>query len=372
MTGELRPLTSARGLAAWLVVLYHIRLSIAGLPPPALAVFAKGYLAVDFFFLLSGFVIWLSWSERLRGGGAVAVRHFWWKRLARVWPLHLFMLAAAVALALLLLATGRANPARFPFAELPLHLLLIQNWGFTRVLTWNDPAWSISAEAAAYLLFPLLAAGLDWRRMPGVVVVAGIAAPLLLLHVVMSHAGAPTLGWAIPRLGLIRCLCELAGGTGVAALYMRRHARPRLTAALAAALATILLAGAAMRLLPETLAVPPAFAAVLLALALTARAARNPLGWAPLHYLGRISYATYLGHWLLFYAFKLALVSDARAVPPALVALYLVLVLATSVGLHHLVELPAQRWLGRRPLPARNDPHPRALPPDGRENRLFG
>ena len=52
---ELRALTSVRGLAAWLVVLFHIRGSMAGLPAAAKAVLAKGYLAVDFFFLLSGF-----------------------------------------------------------------------------------------------------------------------------------------------------------------------------------------------------------------------------------------------------------------------------------------------------------------------------
>ena len=63
---ELRQLTGARGIAAWAVVLYHLRLSIAGLPAPAVAALGKGYLAVDFFFLLSGFVIWLAWHERLR------------------------------------------------------------------------------------------------------------------------------------------------------------------------------------------------------------------------------------------------------------------------------------------------------------------
>ena len=57
---ELRALTSARGIAAWLVVLYHIRASIAGLPHGVEAVFAKGYLAVDFFFLLS---VPLKWQK---------------------------------------------------------------------------------------------------------------------------------------------------------------------------------------------------------------------------------------------------------------------------------------------------------------------
>ena len=369
---ELRPLTSARGLAAWLVVLYHIRFSIAGLPPAVLGVFAKGYLAVDFFFLLSGFVIWLSWAERLRDGGGQALRRFWWKRVARVVPLHLSMLGAAIALALLLLATGRASPAAFPFAELPLHLLLLQNWGFTDELAWNTPAWSISAEAGAYLLFPLAARAVDWRRLSSAAVVAGVATLLLVLHLVMARADAPTLGWAITRFGLLRCLCEFGAGTGIAALWLRWRDRPARPALGAAAVAVAGFAASFTQALPETLAVPPAFAATLLALALSAGVRGNPLDWQPLHYLGRISYATYLGHWLLFFAFKLAFVTDPRAVPPALIALYLLLVLTGSVALHHGIELPAQRWLNARRLPGRNDPDPCALPGDGREHRLLG
>ena len=137
--GELRALTGARGIAAWLVVFFHIRLSIAGTPAPLAHVFAKGYLAVDFFFLLSGFVIWLSWGERLHDNRWVAVGPFLRKRFARVWPLHAVMLAATVALALLLVATGRADPVDFPFPELPLNVLLLQNWGFTDRLAWNVP-----------------------------------------------------------------------------------------------------------------------------------------------------------------------------------------------------------------------------------------
>ena len=128
MKTELRALTGARGLAAWLVVLYHIRLSIAGLPQAALDILAKGYLAVDFFFLLSGFVIWLTWHERLRVQGVAGIGPFLRKRIARIWPLHVVVLAGAVALALVFVATGRADPVDYPFARLPLDILLLQNW----------------------------------------------------------------------------------------------------------------------------------------------------------------------------------------------------------------------------------------------------
>ena len=208
---ELRALTGARGIAAWLVVLFHLRLSIAGLPGWAGAVLAQGYLAVDFFFLLSGFVLWLNYAPRLRAGGIAAVPGFLRRRIARIWPLHLFILGGALALALMLRATGRATP-QFPMAELPLHILLVQNWGFTRALAWNDPAWSISCEFAAYLLFPAIAMAVDWRRLPVAARLAVLAAMFAALDAILTRAGATTLGDDIPRLGLVRCLIEFAAG----------------------------------------------------------------------------------------------------------------------------------------------------------------
>jgi peptidoglycan/LPS O-acetylase OafA/YrhL len=340
--GELRALTSARGIAAWLVVLFHIRLSMPALPGTVAAVLAKGYLAVDFFFLLSGFVIWMTYGERLRSGGLAAVPEFLKRRIARIWPLHLFMLGFGGMFGLALLAAGRPVP-HFPLAELPLHLVLLQNWGFTSRLSWNDPAWSISCELGAYLLFPLLVLAVDWRRVPGPAVLAALAALLVLLHAVFALHGATALGQEIPRLGLIRCILEFACGTAVSALWLRWRDTWRRPALAAAAIALLLLAGWIAGVLPETLAAPAGFAALLLVLALTSARPRNPLEAAPLHYLGEISYATYLAHYLLWFAVKLALVDDARAVGWPLIALYLVLVLASSVALYHWIERPAQK-----------------------------
>lgn len=339
---ELRALTSVRGIAAWLVVLYHIRGSIAGLPAGVEAVLAKGYLAVDFFFLLSGFVIWLTWHDRLRAPGATL--RFLQKRVARIWPLHAVMLAFAVALALLLEATGRHDPA-FPFAELPLHVLLAQNWGFTDALRWNDPAWSISCELAAYLLFPLLVIAVDWRKLPVWVLIGIASGALTALHCAMN--GAATLGENIPRYGLTRCLCEFAIGTILAALFLRTHAvgttatkKARWTLPIAALLA-VAAAIAWTTGAPETIAAPATLAGLLLTLALTAGQRGHPLEGDTIHYLGEISYATYLSHFLLWKAFKLPLAGTMLS--PLAIACYLALVLVASIALYHGVERPAQR-----------------------------
>ncbi|WP_448502557.1 acyltransferase family protein [Sphingomonas sp.] len=344
---ELRALTAIRGIAAWFVVLYHVRESVAGLDGWPLAIVERGYLAVDFFFLLSGFVLWLSWSERLRSGGLAAAPGFWWRRFARIWPLHALILSGGVALALLLAATGRHDEAQFPFAELPIHYLLIQNWGFTVALAWNDPAWSISVESAAYLLFPMLMLALDWRRLP-VAVLALIAVGLLvLLHFAFDGAGAGTLNDDIPRLGLIRCLFEFSAGTALAAIWVRLAGRGGY--AIPCVVGAALCLSAFLTGAPETLAMPLAFTALLLALALGGDA--TPLTARPLHWLGQISYATYLCHFLLWKAFKLAFVAAPGPVGWPLIALYLVMVLVASAVLYHGVEKPAQAWLNARRWP---------------------
>ncbi|WP_395613324.1 acyltransferase family protein [Allosphingosinicella sp.] len=343
---DLPALTGIRGVAAWFVVLYHVRLgAVSALPPPVVAVLSKGYLAVDLFFMLSGFVLWLNYAGRLRGGGIGEAATFLARRIARIWPLHVVMLAGAVAFVLATAAAGRPPSDHYPWGELPLHLALMQNWGLTSALSWNDPAWSISCEFAAYLLFPLLAVAADWRKLGTTALCAFLLLLAGALCAIMWAGSATSLGVDIPHFGLPRALIEFTMGTILCALWTQVREKPRALAGALGALAAFLTAWAAG--VPETLAVPLAFAALLLVVALTAASPRNPLGWRPIHYLGEISYSTYLGHFLFFIAFKLAFVTDGTNVPLPLIGLFLVMMLAASMTLYHLVEKPAQRGLNR-------------------------
>ena len=341
-------LTGARGLAAWFVVVYHIRPGLTATAPPALmGVLGKGYLAVDFFFMLSGFVLWLNYGGRIGTSGWRGARQFLGRRIARIWPLHIAILAATVALALLFEVTGRRDVAHYPWSELPLHVLLMQNWGFTSRLTWNDPAWSISCEWAAYLLFPLLGMAAAGRRVSSPVLVGLIVALAVGLHLVMAGNGAAKLGFEIWRFGLLRALVEFGMGTVVCSLWRRWYAQPVAPATAGFALAALLFAATASGAVPETLAVPLLFAALLLGLSLTAARPANPLAHRAVVWLGEISYATYLVHFLLYIVFKLVFVADPFAVPLPLVALFLLMTLSASALLYHLVELPAQAALRR-------------------------
>ncbi|MCJ8159365.1 acyltransferase [Sphingomonas sp. LaA6.9] len=342
-TATLDSLTGVRGIAAWFVVLYHVRSGMGGyLAEPIMSVLAKGYLAVDLFFMLSGFVLWLNYAEPLRARGLAAAPGFYWRRIARVWPLHAMMLAGLAAFALVLIATGRPDDTNYPLSKLPLHLAMLQNWGFTGTLSWNHPAWSISCEFAAYLLFPLLALAVDWRRFPSALLIAGIGVLALLAWRVID---TPGLGDDIARLGLWRCLIEFTMGTMVCALWQRWRDQPR-AIGVAAGATTIAAMGWAMGL-AETFSVPLLLAGLLALLALTDGARHNPLRARPIVWLGEVSYATYLAHFPLFILFKLAWVDDPAAIPPASIALFLALVLLVSALLYRWVEKPAQRALNR-------------------------
>jgi peptidoglycan/LPS O-acetylase OafA/YrhL len=345
---DLPALTGIRGLAAWFVVLYHIRVgAVSYLPAEASFVLSKGYLAVDLFFMLSGFVLWLNYSDRLRRDGLSAVPKYLARRVARVWPLHLFILALTVAYASLVAAAGDLNTVHYPWTELPLHVLLIHNWGFTGALTWNDPSWSISGEAAAYLLFPLIVLAADWRRLSPAWAIAALLILAILLAAAMGWNGAFILDRDIPRFGLLRALTQFTMGTIVCALWKRWRASPRPAAALAGALvagALLLGLGAGA---PETLVVPLFLAGLLLGLALTADRPGNPLAARPIRYLGEISYSTYLVHFLLYIVFKILFVEDPANVPPMLVGLFLLLTFLASAALYHGVERPAQRAMNR-------------------------
>lgn len=344
---HLDALTGLRGIAAWMVVLYHVRLSLLQLlPGGVIAVLARGYLAVDLFFMLSGFVIWYNYEQRLREGGWNKTRQFLWRRFARVWPLHAAVLAGFVGFAVVLKLSGRPV-SNYPFAELPLHVLLIQNWGLTKALAWNHPAWSISTEFAAYLLFPVVVSTWRSHTARSIAVVGAVAALAASLYALFAVNGYDRLGEDITGLGLARCLIEFAMGSLMCLLWARWSEQRR--AALCAALGcfSIAIAGAALRL-PEIAIVPIVFWSALFAVALDRGKVAQVLASSVPRYLGEISYSTYLAHFGLFIVYKMAFVGSGLQLSWMTFGGFLLMVLLVSMGLYHGLEKPAQRWLSGR------------------------
>ncbi len=340
---DLRALTGLRGIAAWFIVFYHIRTGMDGyLPQSIMDVLAKGYLAVDFFFLLSGFVIWLSYSARFATKGTGYSLSFYWRRIARIWPLHVLILAATVAFVVVLILTGRDSQSSYPLQQLPLHIFLLQNWGLTDQLTWNHPAWSISTEMAAYLIFPILAVYARWERFPTALLLVFIAGLIGTLYFYFEQFDYQTLGEDIPKTGLFRCLLQFTVGTIICVIWQRWR-NDWQKAAYASLFSLIFLILFLSENLAETFAIPMVFASLLLAMAIWAEARGNPLNNRMLHYFGEISYATYLVHFMLFIAFKIIFVDDPGNISPIYIGLFITLTFAVSAALYHWIEKPGQR-----------------------------
>ena len=194
-------LDSWRGICALLVALFHFPVR-NGFSDSAFL--RSSYLFVDFFFVLSGFVIANGYSQRLTEGKAAG--RFVFVRFGRLYPLHVFMLAAFVGFELLRLALPQLrNAGAAPFtggdnlASLLENVFLVHGLGFAHGLSWNSPSWSISTEFFAYMIFALVMLAFGARAWL-VLLAPVVLGPLVLLKFSPHYMDAT---W---DYGFVRCL----------------------------------------------------------------------------------------------------------------------------------------------------------------------
>lgn len=277
-------LDGMRGLVALLVAGYHFSEACSWKLIP------QGYLAVDFFFLLSGFVIALQYGGKL--GDTLSVRRFMTLRIIRLYPLHMFGLAVGV----LVFWTWKGPSHILPGSTAPTLLMntLMLPTPFNALLfPFNGAQWSIFVEVVVNFIFAL---ALYRLRSPMLLSVAliGVIGLLLTVHAPFFF----DLGWAWPNLvgGLFRALFAFPTGMIVARL-MRGRARDRSPIAILACIALLALMFAPV---PRDLQVAYEFATVLVAfpMILLAGVRYEPFEWqmTPFAFLGDISYAVYAIH----------------------------------------------------------------------------
>ena len=169
---QLQSLTPLRGIAALWVVLYHYAvLYLPSLHPENYTqLLDKGYLAVDLFFILSGFVLAHVYHDAFVRAAGACFWKFLFARIARLYPLHLFVLSLFVATEIADRAAQYAETGNFEliplegaqsFTAFIANLFMLQGLKASE-LSWNYPAWSISVEFMAYLAFPFTLP-LIWR-----------------------------------------------------------------------------------------------------------------------------------------------------------------------------------------------------------------
>ncbi|OYW39182.1 MAG: hypothetical protein B7Z42_06415 [Brevundimonas sp. 12-68-7] len=171
---DLRALTSLRAFLAIGVVLFHYQLQwdpAFGVSP----IIERSRLAVDAFFLLSGFILAHVYGPSF-AAGTFSYRRFIVARLARLYPLHLSVLAGVTLMVLGAAAAGvRYDPSTYTVEGFFKTLFLVQAWFPTDVdYNWSGPSWSLSAEWFAYLLFPAYALlAVKMRTRPRLLIALG-------------------------------------------------------------------------------------------------------------------------------------------------------------------------------------------------------
>lgn len=170
--------------AAAFVVLFHFGSSAPVDLTATYPMLDRGWLATDFFIIVSGYVLGRAYGDPL-DDLRLSPMLFTARRLARIWPAHLIVLFGFAALLIVARLAGVAadSPERFQPDDFLYQALLVHAWGVTAQPSWNEPSWTLSALVACYVLFPLIwkltrpLKGRGWALVTGfgIVAVASLA-----------------------------------------------------------------------------------------------------------------------------------------------------------------------------------------------------
>lgn len=354
---RLDELTSLRFFAAATVTLFHLKVdgAVEGGPWWYENFAAIGYIGVNFFFTLSGFILVYSYDGR-----EYSPAGFWRSRFARIYPAYLFSLLLALpgfmaALDRLDLPFFAWSKAHFTLSCF-LTLTLLQAWVPQGALTWNPVCWSLSVEAFFYALFPFLKVRRPWVLLIGSCLVSlALSLAYLLLHpdgADKINSTETTLLWKnVLSFDPLARLPEFLAGMAAGGLFLgeptgtKRAAWPLVSGGLAVLAILVLLVGKIPVPLISAGFLSPAFAAIIYGVALL-RGRTGVLAAPLLVLLGEASYSLYLIHSLVI-GRVLGLMPDQSSwikVPLAVAA-----AIAVALAIYWLVERPARKLLQPRP-----------------------
>lgn len=376
-TGQLHELTSTRFFAAMAVLLGHFAAFLH--IPPSLTWMIGGF-GVSFFFVLSGFILtYRYWDDFAAGVHRGPYRRYFVARIARIYPCYVMALVLITALYLAMNAV-RAGTIAFPpnvATSWLANLLALQTFApsYLTQQMWNAPAWSISTEFGFYLACPLILAALA-RRSPGIRGLLALLAAVLALGALMQIValvlvfkyGFDRELWLdlVALRNIFWRFPEFLTGVLAARLLYGGHLRwlqqgLARNVLLLASLALVAVLNVApwpsdpvsfhvVRQLRWDVGYALPFAAIVLALA------AGPTFMSPLLrrpswvFLGEISYAIYIYHWIPWTA-----VSQAKAhglnVQPGLVMVVVVLTILFSAASFIWYEKPARSFIRRKLAP---------------------
>ncbi|RZN26901.1 hypothetical protein CWO90_25725 [Bradyrhizobium sp. Leo121] len=340
----MRHLDSLRIIAACAVVILHYSDYFKELPTGRIIIAHVWHfnLFVDLFFVVSGFVIARQYHDDVGDGPAIG--RFLWRRIARIYPLHLATLTfyIGIAFALSLGIAHTDNPGRYSFSDLPAQFLLLHAFVGER-LTFNFPSWSLSAEMFCYLLFPLIVALTLQRK---VLIIALVALSALANSI--WAATMDTLPWSewINLGGAFRAVPAFSLGIACS-LYRDQIARwPATRGALISTLVAFILFGSWLTPMAALVAV---YVIAVLAIQLDCSGRDTLLSMLTLDRFAPLTYSSYMLHMPIA---TVVITLDSRlmlfASPDAkliLAPVSIIILGIVSVLSYRYFETPSRRYL---------------------------
>lgn len=347
-------LTSIRGIAALLVVLYHIKIYLYQYESSSMFswLYNKGYLAVDFFFILSGFIIAYNYKkifeQELQGNHYFI---FVIKRFARIYPLHLFILLCYLLVPVAYLVTSRPlNSELFSLDAFIAKFLLVDLWfvGMNFWESWNVPSWTISGEFFAYLTFPFLCLFIQKRKK---VAVLFFMFSVSVIAISYESLGSRSLGDGISELGLLRCFCEFICGVCIYVFHQNFTTLTDNTNKWIAIVVGALLVLLLLTIEKNHLYIPILFSALLYSLVGFNSVLHKILEIQPLVKLGDISYSIYLSHTFILTVYSMMFVSKMTDFDIIDALAYISITIIFSTFTYRYIEVPMRRRICKRFLP---------------------
>ncbi len=345
---NLPSLTGLRGVAALWVMAYHVSQLASAMGANWIGhvpLLSAGWVGVDLFFVLSGFILMWVHGEEFAAPTAATVRHFAAMRLVRVYPLSLAVLGL---IALMVWADPSfavwfkaKNPDNLSLSAFVRTAALATRWVGASGGDWNQPVWSLSAELVGYAAFPLLAWGLA-RRAFGTAMIIAVTS-LAAFAGFQSLAGIVGVNTIDQVSALTRMACCFTAGIAICRM---RQAAPGWGARFAGlgAVALCLTLVAALQMKAGFIVAPVVFAALIFALSFQSGIIDRALSSAPAVFLGKISFPLYLVHLMPLQWMVSHIHGAGQAAATGYVAAYAALCLAAAYLLHRVVERPAHHW----------------------------
>ena len=349
---EIRALTGLRGVAALYVVLFHYTDGLPG-TNPFYRLIGHGYLAVDIFFVLSGFVMALNYRHLFDGTPLWrAFTVFLGRRIARIYPLYLCgTLAGYIVVRYFSPNTGDLSSLH---QTLALNLTMVQAWFLAPNL--DPPSWSLSTEWAAYLLFPALLSLVFFKRglrnWLGLVLCLAVIPAFAWLPHLLHHATFSVSNdfFDLNTNQVLRCLPEFALGILVVRGLGTSWERFFLSRSWIATLLSLVLIALLMfhgTNFVFVLLLPLLVLSLMQGRSLSARL----LSSRPVYFLGLISYSLYIVHSLftgvLVRIHLWAQIHHLRHAQSYAATFAFAIALPLSVLTYYYIELPGSRLLRR-------------------------